>query len=80
MQSVQDLSIDSRTSRTQYQYTLEDPDLEELQTWAPRVLQRLRDRAATVGFLAMLVAFASGFLVLATLRLRRTSLRTGLMS
>ncbi|HEY6002733.1 MAG TPA: multidrug efflux RND transporter permease subunit [Anaeromyxobacter sp.] len=42
LQPVQDLQLDARVSRTQYQYTLEDPDLEELQTWAPRVLQRLQ--------------------------------------
>ena len=42
LQPVQDLQLDARVSRTQYQYTLEDPDLDELQTWAPRVLQRLQ--------------------------------------
>ena len=42
LQPVQDLQIESRTSRTQYQYTLEDPDLEELSTWAPRVLSKLQ--------------------------------------
>jgi multidrug efflux pump len=42
LQAVQDLQIDARISRTQYQYTLEDSDLEELQAWAPRVLERLQ--------------------------------------
>jgi len=42
LQPVQDLQIDARVSRTQYQYTLEDPDLDELQTWAPRVVQKLQ--------------------------------------
>jgi multidrug efflux pump len=42
LQPVQDLQIDARVSRTQYQYTLEDPDLAELTTWAPRVLERLQ--------------------------------------
>ena len=42
LKSVQDLQIDSRTSRTQYQYTLEDADLSELSEWAPRVLAKLR--------------------------------------
>ncbi len=42
LQSVQDLQIESRSSRTQYQYTLEDADPAELGTWAPRVLERLR--------------------------------------
>jgi multidrug efflux pump len=42
LQAVQDLQIETRTSRTQYQYTLEDADADELATWAPRVLERLR--------------------------------------
>ncbi|MFT3922106.1 MAG: multidrug efflux RND transporter permease subunit [Myxococcales bacterium] len=42
LQPVQDLQIESRTSRTQYQYTLEDADSAELLTWAPRMLEKLR--------------------------------------
>jgi len=42
MQPVQDLSIDDRVSRTQYQYTLEDPDPKELADAANRMLDRLR--------------------------------------
>jgi multidrug efflux pump len=42
MQSVQDLQIDSRISRTQYQYTLEDADPIELSDWAPKVVDKLR--------------------------------------
>jgi multidrug efflux pump len=42
LQAVQDLQIDTRTSRTQYQYTLEDADGDELAAWAPRVLESLR--------------------------------------
>jgi multidrug efflux pump len=42
LQPVQDLQIESRVSRTQFQYTLEDPNLAELDTWAPRVLARLQ--------------------------------------
>jgi multidrug efflux pump len=42
LQPVQDLQIESRTSRTQYQYTLEDPDPEELATWGPKVLAKLQ--------------------------------------
>jgi multidrug efflux pump len=41
LQPVQDLQIDARVSRTQYQYTLEDPDLQELSAWAPRVVAKL---------------------------------------
>jgi multidrug efflux pump len=42
LQAVQDLQIDTRTSRTQYQYTLEDADGDELAEWAPRVLESMR--------------------------------------
>jgi len=42
MQPVQDLQIDSRVARTQYQYTLEDADPAELAAWAPRLLAELR--------------------------------------
>jgi multidrug efflux pump len=37
LQPVQDLQIDTRVSRTQYQYTLEDADPAELTAWVPRV-------------------------------------------
>ena len=43
MQPVQDLSVETRVSRTQYQYTLESPDPAELALWAPRFLSRLRE-------------------------------------
>ena len=42
MQPVQDLTIEDRVSRTQYQYTLEDPDSRELGVWAQRLTDRLR--------------------------------------
>jgi multidrug efflux pump len=42
LQAVQDLQIATQISRTQYQYTLEDADPAELATWAPKVLDRLR--------------------------------------
>ncbi len=42
LQPVQDLQLDNRVSRTQYQYTLEDADPEELAAWAPRILEKLR--------------------------------------
>jgi multidrug efflux pump len=42
MQPVQDLSVEDRVSRTQFQYTLEDPSATELNTYAPRMLARLR--------------------------------------
>jgi multidrug efflux pump subunit AcrB len=42
MQAVQDVQIDSRVSRTQYQYTLQDANEEELAQWAPQLLAKLR--------------------------------------
>ncbi|NCY01513.1 MAG: acriflavine resistance protein B [Planctomycetia bacterium] len=42
LQPVQDLSVESRVSRTQYQCTLESPDADELAEWAPRFVERLR--------------------------------------
>jgi len=42
MQAVQDVQIDSRVTRTQYQYTLQDADAAELAQWAPRLLEKLR--------------------------------------
>jgi len=41
-QSVQDLQIGGRMSNAQYQYTLSGENLEELYTWAPQLLARLR--------------------------------------
>ena len=38
MQAAQDLNIGGRTSRTQYQYTLQDSNIAELNTWAPQLL------------------------------------------
>jgi multidrug efflux pump len=42
LQAVQDLQIDTRASRTQFQYTLEDPDPMELAEWASRLTDELR--------------------------------------
>jgi multidrug efflux pump len=42
MQPVQDLTVEDRVSRTQYQYTLEDPDLAELNHWTNRLMVKLR--------------------------------------
>ena len=41
LQPVQDLTIESRVSRTQYQFTLEAVDLEELSHWTQRLVERL---------------------------------------
>ncbi|MFL5055698.1 MAG: efflux RND transporter permease subunit, partial [Microvirga sp.] len=42
LQSVQDVRMGGRAGRTQYQYTLQDANLEELKEWAPRMLEKLR--------------------------------------
>ncbi|MFC5865526.1 efflux RND transporter permease subunit [Acidicapsa dinghuensis] len=42
MQPVQNITIDDRVSRTQYQYTLEDPDQSELDEWTSRFLAKLK--------------------------------------
>jgi multidrug efflux pump len=42
MQPVQDITVDDRISRTQYQYTLEDPDSDELNTWADKFVAELK--------------------------------------
>ena len=42
MQPVQDLTIEDRVSRTQYQFTLEDTGIDELSVWAPKLVDRLR--------------------------------------
>jgi multidrug efflux pump len=42
MQPVQDLTVEDRVSRTQYQYTLEDPDLNELNEWTTKLLDKLK--------------------------------------
>jgi multidrug efflux pump len=42
MQPVQDLSVEDVVSRTQFQYTLEDPNVAELNTFAPQMLAKLQ--------------------------------------
>jgi hydrophobe/amphiphile efflux-1 (HAE1) family protein len=42
LQSVQDVRVGGLISRTQYQYTLEDANPDELNTWAPKILARLQ--------------------------------------
>ena len=42
MQPVQDLSVEDRVSRTQFQYTLEDPNVDELNTYAPRLVAEMQ--------------------------------------
>ena len=42
MQPVQDITVDDRVSRTQYQYTLEDPDINELNQWTGTFVSQLQ--------------------------------------
>src|SRR5207302_850033 len=43
MQAVQDVQIESRVSRTQFQYTLQDANEAELGEWSSRFLARLQE-------------------------------------
>jgi multidrug efflux pump len=43
MQPVQDLTVEDRVSRTQFQYSLEDPDPDELARWVPRLVAKMKD-------------------------------------
>jgi multidrug efflux pump len=43
MQPVQDLTVEDRVSRTQFQYTLEDPSADELNTYAPKMVAKLKE-------------------------------------
>jgi multidrug efflux pump len=42
MQPVQDLSVETRVSRTQFQYSLEDASAAVLAAWGPRFVEKLR--------------------------------------
>ncbi|HZU33518.1 MAG TPA: efflux RND transporter permease subunit, partial [Candidatus Angelobacter sp.] len=46
MQAVQDLTVEDRVSRTQYQYSLEDTDANELNDWSGKILAKLRELPA----------------------------------
>lgn len=41
MQPVQDLTVEDRVSRTEFQYSLEDADAKELSNWVPRFMDKL---------------------------------------
>jgi hydrophobic/amphiphilic exporter-1 (mainly G- bacteria), HAE1 family len=65
MQAAQDLNVGGRTTRTQYQYTLQDSDIDELNTWAPKLLDALQklpmlrdvasDQQTTSGMLSLTI-------------------------
>jgi multidrug efflux pump len=42
MQPIQNITVDDRVSRTQYQYTLEDPDANELNLWTGRLVEKMK--------------------------------------
>jgi multidrug efflux pump len=42
MQPVQDLTVEDRVSRTQFQYSIEDADAQELAEWTPRLVAKLQ--------------------------------------
>jgi hydrophobic/amphiphilic exporter-1 (mainly G- bacteria), HAE1 family len=42
LQASQDVNVGGRLARTQFQYTLQDADLDELNEWAPKVLEKLK--------------------------------------
>ncbi|WP_313440733.1 multidrug efflux RND transporter permease subunit [Stenotrophomonas sp.] len=46
LQPVQELGIEDRISRTQYQFTLTTPELDTLEAWTPKLLQALRQQPA----------------------------------
>jgi HAE1 family hydrophobic/amphiphilic exporter-1 len=43
LQATQDLNVGGRTTRTQYQYTLQDSNIDELNDWAPKLLAKLQN-------------------------------------
>jgi HAE1 family hydrophobic/amphiphilic exporter-1 len=42
LQSAQDVRVGGRSTRTQYQYTLQDSDIDELGVWAPKLLAKMQ--------------------------------------
>ena len=48
MQPVQDLTIEDRVSRAQYQFSVEDANVDELRAWVPRLVERLRQNRRLV--------------------------------
>ncbi len=43
MQPVQDLTVEDRVSRTQFQYSLEDPNITELNTWSSKLMDAMKE-------------------------------------
>ena len=46
LQAAQDVRVGGRASRTQYQYTLQSADIDQLNEWSPKILDKLRSLPA----------------------------------
>jgi multidrug efflux pump len=44
LQPVQDLTIEDRVSRTQFQFTLGSPNIDDLNIWVPKLIDKLNQR------------------------------------
>ncbi len=42
LQAAQDVTVGARAARTQFQYTIQDANLDELNQWAPKILDKLK--------------------------------------
>ncbi|MEH2512954.1 HAE1 family hydrophobic/amphiphilic exporter-1 [Nitrobacteraceae bacterium AZCC 1564] len=42
LQAAQDVRLGGRATRTQFEYTLQDANLDELNSWAPKILEKLK--------------------------------------
>jgi hydrophobe/amphiphile efflux-1 (HAE1) family protein len=42
LQPAQDITVGGRIARGQFQYVMQDPDLHELNLWAPRLMEKLK--------------------------------------
>ncbi|MCK0206833.1 efflux RND transporter permease subunit [Starkeya koreensis] len=49
LQAAQDLNVGGRVARTQFQYTLQDADIGELESWAPNLLAKLKSLPELTG-------------------------------
>ena len=42
LQAAQDIRVGGRLAKTEFQYTLQDADLDEIDQWAPKILAKLK--------------------------------------
>ncbi|WP_163071513.1 efflux RND transporter permease subunit, partial [Acinetobacter baumannii] len=42
LQAQQDVRLGGRSTRTQFEYTMQDPNLDELNEWAPKILAKMQ--------------------------------------